>query len=322
VYGEEKFAPTAKNLYKGIETLALNLLSTELKMRTCERHGTKAVAFNDNVQAVRTNIPHLLQDVEAIVTCSMNKAHKQLVIAMQTRCYWLAATFHVWWSRNTTDLCDVKELGVLSLEFIDNCIQTLQAASLKTMTSVLTPHLRSHGRVGNHWSELSIQSLSAYRNLIESSTVISRVRQRYQDILMKIEKEGINNISEFPEGALNSIENDLFDRYNLRENTRGEKFDELISDFIDKYRLNLAAKSELGGSKDAMDRSTPVLGRLMGSNTIGRFVVSADCRYYGPNIDHGCNPLLSRKTYPVCIESWRAFVQSYCHRLREMIKAT
>jgi len=99
----------------------------------------------------------------------MNKAHKQLVIAMQTRCYWLAAT----------DLCDVKELEVLSLEFIDNCIQTLQAASLKTMTSVFTPHLRSHGRVGNHWSELSIQSLSAYRNLIESSTVISRVRQRF-----------------------------------------------------------------------------------------------------------------------------------------------
>jgi hypothetical protein len=258
--GKDKFVPTDKNTYLGIETLAMNLLSTELRMRTCERHGIKVVSFNDNVQAVRTNIPHLLQYSEAIMQCDMDITMKCLVTAMQTRCYWLAGIFYVWWSRHTTDLSDVKELEILSLEFIDKAIQSLQLPSSKPIASVPTQHLRSHGRVGNHWSELSGQSLAAYRNQIESSTVISRVRQRFQDIVIDIEQKGETSLAELPQDVkahFDSIENDLFERYQLRHNFQGQKFDELISDFVNRHRQSLTKKTQQGGSKDFLCHTSP-----------------------------------------------------------------
>lgn len=222
----------------------MNLLSTELKMRTCERHGIKIVSYSDNVQAVRTNIPHLLQYAEAIMQCDMEFSTKQIVAGMQTRCYWLAGIFYVWWSKNAVDLADVKELEVLALEFIDKAIRSLQAPLTMPVAFVLTPHLKSHGRVGNHWSELSVESLSSYRNQIESSTVISRVRQRFQDIATFFER--CESLSELPDNVnthFESIENDLFERYLLHHDSQGQNYDELVHDFGNRYRQDLSNKT-------------------------------------------------------------------------------
>jgi hypothetical protein len=221
-----------------MEALAINLLCTELKMRSCERHGLKILSFDDDVQAVRTNIPKLIHYAETLDKDAFQLPLKRLVFELTVRTYWLVSNFNVWLSRNTSDLYEVKQLESLALEFLGNAIATFAKDSMEV---VATPHLFTPGRI--HWAKLSYASLLSYRDHLESSTVISRVRQKFFDSisdLKSVEDICFKTLPEPVKVELSSIEGDLIERYQIGKHGPQQNVDELISDFIDRYKEGLA----------------------------------------------------------------------------------
>ncbi len=264
-YGEETFIPEKHSLSHAIEIFAVNLLSAELSMRTCERHVIKIQSFNDNLQTVRTNLPHLLHYSEALdkygVGMDISTSLRLMLAKLQTRTYWLAGVFYDWYSRNTPIESDIKEIESLSLHFIDKTMASLQTPALNSVSSVSTAHLVSPGRVGSHWTELSVENVKAYRDQIELSTVISRVRQTFCDLVRDQNKSAntgeiqvaIDDLKGDDEVKILSIRNDLFERYGLTGDGLGQNFDEIINDFVDKHGSTLIKCSTIMGGANDLD---------------------------------------------------------------------
>jgi hypothetical protein len=245
-YGKENFTPSETfNYDEAIETLAINLLSSELKMNACEKHGMRILHYDDNLHTIKTNLPLLIHLAESLAECNDDNESKPLVLNLMTRTYWLAGIFYVWWSRNSADLEKIKETESLALDFLDKAIKVLENQSYGSVRAIPTPHLKSPGRNGAHWSELSIQSLVYYRNNFKSSTVISRVRQKFSHCLHSIQQSQVS-ISTLPEDSLkdlSSIEKDLSDRYGIYNGEPEQNLDELVNDFIVRHKRNLAKRS-------------------------------------------------------------------------------
>jgi len=242
-FGTEELKSThTDNALMDIETFAINLLSTELKMRSCERHGLKLISFDDNVQAVRTNIPKLIHYAETLEKTALELHLKKLVSELTVRTYWLVSYFYVWYSRHTADIHEVKQLESLALDFLGETLATLESDSIKTVN---TPHLLSPGRSGIHWIKLTHSSLLNYRDLLESSTVISRVRQKFSDCISNVnstETVCFSKESEAVKTQLRSIEADLIERYQISMDGLEQNIDELISNFVVRYKDGLTKK--------------------------------------------------------------------------------
>lgn len=245
-FGKENFDPfEPSNFYEAIETLAVNLLSSELKMKVCEKHGIRVLHYDDNLHTLKTNLPLLIHLAESLAECHGHIDSRTLVLKLLTRTYWLAGIFYVWWSRNSVDLEQVEETESIAMEFLGKAIKVLEKLSCGSVRVIPTPHLKSPGRNGTYWSELSVQSLIHYRNNFKSSTVISRVRQKFSHCLNNIHQLEVT-MSTLPEDRhtdLSSIEKDLNDRYGIHNGQPEQNLDELISDFIVKHKHNLAKKS-------------------------------------------------------------------------------
>jgi len=245
-YGKEEFhLMGSSECYEAIETLAINLLSSELKMKACEKHGMKVLHYDDDLHAIKTNLPLLIHLAENLTECHYDNESRFLVFKLLIRTYWLAGIFYVWWSRNSVEIEKVHETESIALDFLDKAIKVLESQSCGSIRAISTPHLKSPGRNGAHWSELSIPLLSQYRNNFKSSTVISRVRQKFSMFLHDIQQLEVN-ISTFPEDRLTelfSIEKDLSDRYGIHNGQPEHNLDELVSDFIVRHKRNLAKKS-------------------------------------------------------------------------------
>ncbi len=269
-YGEEIFIPEKHSMPCAIETFAINLLSAELSMRACERHGIKIQSYNDDLQTVRTNLPHLLHYAEALDQCGvdmgMSASLRRILTKLQSRTFWLAGVFYDWYSRTTPVESDIKEVESLALQFIDKTIASLKMPSSDPISSVSTAHLASPGRVGSHWTELSIENVKAYRDQIELSTVISRVRQTFCDLVRDQNKSmntdeiqvAIGDLKGDAEVKILSIRNDLFERYGLTGDGLGQNFDEIINDFVDKHgNTLLKCSTSMGGANDLDSQDAP-----------------------------------------------------------------
>jgi hypothetical protein len=245
-FGKEDFDHfEPSSFYEAVETLAINLLSSELKMKVCEKHGIRVLHYDDDLHTIKTNLPLLIHLAESLAEFHGHNDSRSLVLKLLTRTYWLAGIFYVWWSRNSVDLEQVEETESIALEFLGKAIKVLENLSCGSVRVIPTPHLKSPGRNGTYWSELSIQSLIQYRNNFKSSTVISRVRQKFSHCLNNIHQLEVT-MSTLPEDRhtdLSSIEQDLNDRYGINNGQPEQNLDELISDFIVKHKQNLAKKS-------------------------------------------------------------------------------
>ena len=109
-YGEWTFPQNGNGIIEvTIETLAINLLSAELQMRTCERQVFACDTFFDKGHSVRMMLPYLLEYASSISGQKVATHLQKLITKLQVRTHWLVGTFYVWWSRNTQKLNDKKE---------------------------------------------------------------------------------------------------------------------------------------------------------------------------------------------------------------------
>lgn len=238
-YGELKLSSeTNDNVLMTIETLAIKLLAAELLMRACERQVSESDTFDGKMHSVKMMLPYLLEYASSLDKCHIPPPFCKLLSKLRVRIEWLGAIFFVSWSKSTQTLRDEKEAEKLALEHIDNALSLLK--TLGSDIVIKTPQLESPGRSGNHWVELPYRTLSAYRDELESSTLISDSRQRFFELLSTWKKNGFTStadISEEDQSCLQTIGIKLFQRYQLgnAETSIGKNTDELIDEFITMY---------------------------------------------------------------------------------------
>ncbi len=223
-----------------IETLAINLLFAELQMRACERQVMVCDVLESPYHRVKMMLPYLLDIASSLSKLKVSPLLHNMILKLHVRVHWLAGIFYVWWSKSTQKLCDKKEAEKMALEHVGKAASLLKLSSSTTATTIKTPQLVSPGRSGNHWIELSVKSLSTFRDELESSTVLSNCRQRFFDIL----KSGYTFTSDFSEqdkAALESVGFELLQRYQFDGDITeiGDKTDELIDDFLTLHLSDL-----------------------------------------------------------------------------------
>lgn len=218
------------NSSSSVDTLALNLLHAELKMKRCERFASSMNkhALEGDDCALRFMIPELL-----VLSCAIEKEQCPedipilLIIRLRCRCHWLAATYYLWLSKTLTIPFQIAEVWEAAMSQIDNVIEQLEGGVV-----IKTPHLASPSRVGSHWKELSTGNLMAFKNELQATSILSRARRKFEDLQVQIQT-AVNSggdLSVEQQSLLRVIGDDLIRHYE-NDLTNRAKMEELLSDF-------------------------------------------------------------------------------------------
>lgn len=248
-YGTMSFdSEKSDDVVMAMENLAINTLHAELLLRNSEHQELELGILPRNFNIVKVMIPHLLQFASSLNECEIPSTYKLHLTKLNIRIEWLATIFYDLFSKRCRILTDEKEAENLAIEYLDNAISQLQMLPLDTV--IKTPHLEAPGRVGNHWSELTVSNLIAFRNDLEASSVLSNCRQKLFELLSTWRKAGgkeTSHLSENDKIQLKTIGLDLLDRYQLgtKEAKIGENTSELIDEFLTIHKcLDLDTESD------------------------------------------------------------------------------
>jgi hypothetical protein len=176
-----------------------------------------------------------------------SKTHTKFA-RLRIRCNWLAAGFYLWRSRVSRVVWESREAEDEGIAFIEETATCFDSKCLKSIQTLRTPHLVSPGRSESHWKEISPVTLTKFRDDIQASSVVSLARQKFQDLVAKIEKKQAefesDLVSEEDAGALTEIGETLFERYKSAYGDSGAKHMELIEDFLAVHGDELLALSK------------------------------------------------------------------------------
>ena len=168
---------------KNVETFAVNLLSAELRMRRCERHGLDVNSFEDDVNIVKSMIPLSQNFSDNLHKRKLHEPIRRLFSVLCIRMHWLTATFYVWWSQKTSEANNIDDAEVIAILHLQKAIDFIDQPISDAIEIIRTPHLESPGRRrGLHWRELSRKTPSYFLEELESSTVLSRSRHKFCEV--------------------------------------------------------------------------------------------------------------------------------------------
>lgn len=270
---------------KSVEDFAVNLLISELRMRRCERLSLVSDSFDSDVSTVSYMIPNLLQFADSLSALETT-IDNELLSKLQSRTYWLACVYYLWFSRKTKRPSDASMAESLALQYLDVTIESLsQLPSKKSKHSIRTPHLESLGRDGDHWKELNEITLTSYKDSLQAMLVVTHARLRFSKLQsrlrdIKYSQEGITpsipeNEKERPkkekdlssssdislggtlyiEEELKVIGKDLLKRYSVTDHVGNHH--ELISDFLSSYEMmEYCGKENTSPNNDLERRET------------------------------------------------------------------
>lgn len=107
---------------KNLEIFAVNLLSAELRMRRCERHGLDVNSFEDDVNIVKSMIPLLQNFSDNLHKTNLHELIRRFFLVLCIRMHWLTATFYVWWSQNTSEANNIDDAEVIAILHLQKAI--------------------------------------------------------------------------------------------------------------------------------------------------------------------------------------------------------
>ena len=232
------------SILRTLETFAMDLLHTELMLKQCDRYSPNVVGFDDDANLVSLMVPALVESCD-VLRQDMNAQRGKNGIDdglflefyfLQTRCYWLTASFYLWRSRIAQAIFMSREAEDEGIRFIEMTIKCFASPFLQSTKSVKTPHLVSPGRQDAYWREISPITLSKFRDEIQASSVVSHAKQRFQELVSQLEKVEDSNeeeISTNDASALAAIGKKLFERYNSQYGGSESKLSELVENFLD-----------------------------------------------------------------------------------------
>lgn len=214
----------------------MDVLHVELRFKRCERQQHSYVNFDDDLSFVSCMVPRLLQGIDLLDDkCTGTQWDKEW-IKLRARCFWLAAGLFLWRSRFASSVCESIEAEEMGLRFIDSTIDCLNLPIESPMGTILTPHLESPLRNAPHWKKLSPSALTAYRDEIQASSVVSLAQQQFQErinaILKRSEDERDMILVEEDVDDLTRIGETLFARYVVPFGDPSCKHGELLDNFL------------------------------------------------------------------------------------------
>lgn len=227
-YGNEFVDTGDANLVSTIQAFSVNLLYAELRLR--ELHGMDLDSPQEGT-ILASNVPTLLEVLASISSIDSARKHERTLLELECRCYWLASAYYFWLSRCSSDYLASSESEKIGMDYLRKALKRLFLGdSTNKQSSVLiqTPHLQSSAREGEHWSALSCQSLSAYHEQLQSSSVVSRARREF----LVVHQFAEGNLTSDNEAKLGNIGTELFEWYCKGNDTSKGNYVDIVKDFI------------------------------------------------------------------------------------------
>ncbi|CAB9508383.1 Calcineurin binding protein 1 [Seminavis robusta] len=234
-FEEGKQSLSVLSTQEKLELLAIDVLHAELRFKTCERQQDMLYDFDGDPNFVSLMVSVLLRGVSRLDDEMKGTEWERDWLKLKARVNWLVAGIFLWRSRITNcvgESIDAEEQG---LEFIDATVECLDG-SLDLLRELATPHLLSPGRSGAHWKALSKESLSAYREEIEASSLISQAQHQFQErvalIVKRTNAEDMSTLEEGDVSAFAGICDTLLKRYGAEFGEEGSKHRELLDNLM------------------------------------------------------------------------------------------
>lgn len=243
-----------------VEVFAIDLLHTELRLKQCDGGDLVDFGFESDGSFISVMVPHLISLSEEIDP-EFTEANV-VWLKLRSRCFWMAANYYLWRGRLSTNLGESKEAEEEALRFIDSTRQCLQAAPPGASLSVFTPHLGSPTRRGSHWQELTVESLSAYADEIQASSVVLLAQEQFLEATSTFAQSDPDRpLTKADYDALVSIGDSLMHRYDTSFDSTDAKHSELIDDFLAVHGEVLL--STFGGERTLVEGETEILEKWL-----------------------------------------------------------
>ena len=220
-----------------LSVFAVNLLHAELVFKRCVSHDNGSQEHQEDSDVLSFVVPNLLSLMQTGSRLDRSEDRGMQILEVQCRCFWLASSYYLWIGRCSDDASTSKTAENLGLLYLDKAIKFLCDESHRNL-KIMTPHLESSVRRGEHWRILSAEALFQYREHLQSSSIVSRARQCFQDIQLEVkERSGssideVCNLSAGNKAKLASLVTELLERYNVNSEKSTEVMDELLGDFV------------------------------------------------------------------------------------------
>jgi len=244
--------PASANLDR-VKLFAVDLLHAELRLKQCEGEDLVDFGFESNGSFVTVMVPNLLalsEDIDQGLSLRHRETESGNDIVwrkLKVRCYWLAANFYLWRGRLSTNLGESREAEEEGLHFIEATRQCLLGGVKGVSQSIVTPHLGSPTRRGQHWQELTVASLITYADEIQASSIVLLAQEQFLEATAKFSgADQDETLEKADSDALFSIGESLLHRYDTAVDAADAKHSELIDDFLAVYgdKLRGSAGSE------------------------------------------------------------------------------
>ena len=221
-----------------LSVFAVNLLHAELIFKRCESNDTGSQKHREDSDVLAFVVPHLLSLMQTVSRLNGSEGRGMQILEVQCRCFWLASSYYLWIGRCSDDASTSKTAEDLGFLNLDKAIGLLCDESQQSDLKIMTPHLESSVRRGEHWRILSAEALSQYKEHLQSSSIVNRARQCFQDIQLEVKgrsgssSDEICNLSADNKAKLASLGTELLERYNMNSEKSTEGMDELLGDFV------------------------------------------------------------------------------------------
>jgi hypothetical protein len=219
-----------------LSAIAVNLLYAELVFKRCEFYDIGSREHQEDSDVLSFVVPNLLSLMPTTTRLDRSDGSRGThIFEIQCRIFWLASSYFSWIGRCSNDASTSKIAEGFGLEYLDKVIELLSDESQQNDSEIMTPHLESSVRRGEHWRVLSAEVLSLYKEHLQSSSIVSRARQCFQDFQLELKGRigsSSDEISLDSKANLVALGAELFERYNVEGKILTEAMDELLDDFI------------------------------------------------------------------------------------------
>jgi hypothetical protein len=240
---------------KSLEGFALDVLHGELMLKQCDRSKPLHVVYDDGSNMIGVIVPRLYQACTELekgllhAGQDLDEGTHRHFARLKIRCNWLLAGFYLWKSGIAQNIWEAQDAENEGTSFIDESLKGFESPYIVHVRALQTPHLVSPARTESYWRELSQVSLRKYRDEIQASTVVKVVREKFQDLIAKInqsedECESRLQLTEAISKALAETGEKLYERYKPDSDDPESKHGELIEDFLSVHGNTLMASED------------------------------------------------------------------------------
>jgi hypothetical protein len=214
---------------------AVDLLDAELSLLKCEEDGCVHDAKFDGYRGVvMSKAPCLTARIPILESKLGTECCRSKVwVHLKARCFWLNAGMYLWQGRLSHNVTDSREAEIRGLEAIQGAIKCLEAFPLQP---VFTPHLVSPSRKGQVWKELTISSLSSFKNDVQASSILLQTEERFLEVIATMNgMESDRLLTKEHLASLDTIGSELLERYAGQGGSGPDKHAELVSDLLNEH---------------------------------------------------------------------------------------